>query len=453
MMNAAADLDWLRDVRRRHPLAVEVLWQQPKAVWDQRRALAACMQAPVIGIILGGERSGKTRAGLQWAACAGLGGDHPMARAWLDLNQLPEIPPGPADMFIAAKDSGKSLELHRRVFARWFPHGHWHNEQGKGGAQLDVEVPGYDRPATYFFRAVEQGPESFQGNTLRGVLIDEEPKGTDGRKVIEQAKTRVRDQRGLVLITMSPLLGLTHVHDDYVRDRKDAVVIAELDALDNPHLPHDLFVAAYASMDEVDVQRKRFGRFFAREGVVYNQWVEGDGSREGPGHLCKPFDIPKDWTRFRAADFGLVAPTCVLWGAVGDDETLYVYRELYVIGLTYEQVAEKIVELEQGEVVEQGWADPSAKDAIDTCGELDVYFDKANNDVKAGIDSMRNRMRVRADGRPRIKVFTTCVDFMREIRTYRWDEKRKDDVPVKANDHAMDTGRYLSTGVDDYYAR
>ncbi len=449
----AGNLEWLADVQRRWPLATSVLWQAPEAEWDQRRALAAVMRAPEIGLVLGGERSGKSLLAKQYAVACIMGGDHPAVLSWLALNALPldAIDPGPADVYISALDSNLSKKLHRRDLRKLLPGALWHNERGKGEASLVYRLPDYDEPSYAWFKGVDQGWESYQGTSIRLGWIDEEARGEEGRLVVEQNLSRAADQGGLVLLTMAPLAGLTWTHDEYVRDRKRDVVIAYLDTLDNPHVS-DAMRRRFAGMDDVDLQRRRFGKFHAREGLVYNQWTEGDGSREGSGHLCRPFEIPKDWTRFRAADFGIVAPTCVLWGAMGDDEILYVYRELYRDDLTYQQTAERIVELEKGEIIEQGWADPSARDAIDACAEADVYFDKASNDVKAGIDAVRNRMRVREDGRPRIKVFDTCTGFMREIREYRWDDRRKDDVPVKKNDHAMDAAKYLAVGVDEYYA-
>ena len=73
--------------------------------------------------------------------------------------------------------------------------------------------------------------------------------------------------------------------------------------------------------------------------------------------MVKPFEIPRDWMKFRAMDFGQARPYAVLWFAVDYDGDMYVYRELYGwggkpnvgTGETARQVGEKIVELEEPE--------------------------------------------------------------------------------------------------------
>ena len=67
--------------------------------------------------------------------------------------------------------------------------------------------------------------------------------------------------------------------------------------------------------------------------------------------MVKPFEIPRDWMKFRAMDFGQARPYAVLWFAVDYDGDMYVYRELYGwggkpnvgTGETARQVGEKEV--------------------------------------------------------------------------------------------------------------
>ena len=47
----------------------------------------------------------------------------------------------------------------------------------------------------------------------------------------------------------------------------------------------------------------------------------------------------------------------------------------------------------------------------------------------------------------RIRICRNCADSRREFQLYRWDSDRRDDVPVKENDHAMDDIRYFVTTV------
>lgn len=376
-------------------------------------------------------------------------------RAWLEVNDLPRdrIPDGPGRVYAVALDSNASVRYHRGDFDGLVGTGKtWYGKNYKGEGRLYVDVPGHQKQAEIWFKSVDQGPDAMQGDSIRWWWIDEEPIGEDGRLVYGQLRARVMDQCGRGAISMVPMSGYTWVHDDFVRDRKHGARIVELDALDNPHLPRERATAHYGSMTDAERAMRRFGRFTSREGLVYPEWAPGDGTREGMGHVCRPFPIPSDWPRGRGADFGLVNPTCVLWGALGDDGTLYVYREHYGAGPTYEQHGRAVKAASQGERYVGSWGDPSAKDVLeDTWPMLDLYFDRANRELKHGLDSVRNRLRLRDDHRPRVKVFDSCPEFIREMGIYRVNPNAKDGEPLKKDDHAPDAFRYLSVGLDGLF--
>ena len=49
----------------------------------------------------------------------------------------------------------------------------------------------------------------------------------------------------------------------------------------------------------------------------------------------------------------------------------------------------------------------------------------------------------------RIKICACCKDARREFQLYRWDSAKREDAPIKENDHAMDDIRYFVTTVTD----
>lgn len=475
----ACAIEWLDQVKRQWPVATSVLWDAAQAACDQRRAVAGAMLAPTIGIIVGGNRSGKTAGMLDLLVANALGGDHPAVVAWCKVNGLPNtIPHGPGEVFLVAQSSSDSMRYHRPDIDERVGEGKvWNNRNGKGEASLEIRVPGYDHPAKIWFKSLDQKRKSFQGVSLRFVGIDEEPLGDEGEGILDECLLRVADQKGQVVISMTPLEGLTWLYERYFarrgrndasnREEDDGVRIFELDTLDNPHLPREFFERLFAGMDEQQRQQRRFGRYQSRAGVVYSQWAIGDGLREGPGHVVDDFDIPADWPRFRGADFGLVNPTCVLWGAIGDDGTLYIYREYYVPnGESYAWHADRVADLEgwgrgrEGErvrtetteAVECGWGDPAAREAREEFAAKNVGVVPANNDIKGGIDRLKERLRLQGDNRPRLKVMRRCVHTIREMGGLVWDPNRKDEVPLKKDDHAPDALRYLNMGLAEYYA-
>lgn len=450
--------------RKSYPLATSVLWRAPSSSCDQRRSVIAAMRSPVVTVVLGGERSGKSQGLKELTLAMALGGDHPLVRAWRHHNELPNIiPPGPEQVYAVALTSPDSLRYHRPDFDRLvgdLPH-QWRNRHSAGECKLEITVPGYSRPAMIHFKSVDQKARSFQGISLRWVWIDEEPEGEDGKAVYEQCRARVMDQDGRIGISMVPMSGYTWVHDDLVAGGKDRAVHVNLDALDNPYfLSRERAERHYGSMSDDERAIRRFGHFRSRSGAIYPLWDVGDGSRWGTGHVCDDFEIPPDWPRFTGGDFGLSNPTAIVWGAVGDDDTLYVYREYYVAnGLMlggYPEHARAAVSMMRRpdgsfEPISSGWGDPSAPDALADFAVAGLAMNRANNAHKAGYSAVNERLRLRDGNRPRLKVFRSCTNTIREMGGLMKDPKRVDVEQIKRNDHAADALRYLCIGLLEWY--
>lgn len=45
-------------------------------------------------------------------------------------------------------------------------------------------------------------------------------------------------------------------------------------------------------------------------------------------HVCKPFKVPSNWRIFRSMDWGYKNPGCIHWGALDEDGTLFVVKEV-----------------------------------------------------------------------------------------------------------------------------
>ena len=66
-------------------------------------------------------------------------------------------------------------------------------------------------------------------------------------------------------------------------------------------------------------------------------------------HVVEPFDIPNNWVKFRACDYGYGSYSGVVWFAVAPNEQLIVYRELYVSKVLATDLADMILDLEAGD--------------------------------------------------------------------------------------------------------
>lgn len=85
-----------------------------------------------------------------------------------------------------------------------------------------------------------------------------------------------------------------------------------------------------------------------RAAMLYGDWYVTAGSYYGESwndqyHVCKPFNIPDSWPRFRTMDWGFKSPGVVLWWAMDEDENLFCEREVAFQGKDATTVARDII--------------------------------------------------------------------------------------------------------------
>ena len=294
------------------------------------------------------------------------------------------------------------------------------------------------------FKSCDQGREKFQGASLDFVWFDEEPP----LDVYEECRMRVFDRSGYIFGTMTPLKGLTWVYDEIeLNSRNDPEVwCTHMEWKDNPYLDPAEVENMSAVMSADEQQSRRYGRFFAGEGLVYPEF---DPER----HVIDPFDVPPEWQCAVSIDPGLNNPTSCHFYAVDFDGAIYVVGEHYERGRGIDWHAEKILALAD----RLGWR-------RDTSGRLRALIDSAasqrtpaseksvavlfyergiavntrvNKDLYSGIQRVKSLFsRVPA----RIFIFRDCVNLIRELKGYWWGDG---DRPRKVDDHALDELRYF----------
>ena len=295
------------------------------------------------------------------------------------------------------------------------------------------------------FRSCDQGREKFQGASLDYVWFDEEPP----YDIYQECKMRVLDRCGMIFGTMTPLKGLTWVYNEiYLNDHDDPEIWHEqMEWADNPFLNKSEIKALTSSMSEEELQSRRYGKFMSVGGLVYPEFDENV-------HVVEPFSVPIDWYDTISIDPGLNNPLSAHWYACDFDGNVYVVAEHFDKGKDVGYHARKIKEISS----QLGWhyaqngmlnalidSAASQRTLASSKSVVDLFYDegilvnpKVNKDLFSGISVVKRYLKD-GNGQPHLFIFKTCVNLIKELKSYWWG---KEDVPIKKDDHALDEMRY-----------
>ena len=223
------------------------------------------------------------------------------------------------------------------------------------------------------------------------------------------------------------------------------------------------YLARLDTLTGARYQRMRWGKWVAAEGLVYEGWDESV-------HLIDRFKIPSEWTRWISVDLGFTNPTCIQWWAEDPDGRLYLHRELYRTRTLVEDHAKRMLELMK--YPSGQWREPQpravicdhdAEDRATLEKHLGLGTSPAKKSVSDGIQAVQSRLKVQADGKPRLFLFRDSLvesdgdlvararptRTVEEITGYVWAVKpgtagaELKEEPLKKDDHAMDALRYM----------
>ena len=403
---------------------------------SQFEALNRLNDTPEAFLATGGNRAGKTELGAMLAIATAAGSDVWWVRQWLELNNLPIdlVPKKPSTVWYAALSYGDALEYGRPKLERYAPAGTKYT-RWRAQDRASLKLPNGGRVVSL---SCDAGREKFQGAAVSMVWIDEEPTDVG---IFEECLLRIIDKRGKVLITATPLKGLTFLYDIFVDDQPQGFDHYAISGLDNPYVSSPKLRRAVSHLSEASQQARLFGAFTSQSGLVYPEF-------DRTVHICKPFDIPDEWERDVCIDFGVRNPFAALWVAHDTkNDVLYVYREYYKTEKTTLENGRMLLALGAKDgplrfVV----ADPESKDGrLLLARELGIYTKKApkHYGVSETINMVKDRLKLDAEGRPALVVFATCRELIKEFRKYKWSKTKGKDRPDKQFDHGLDALRYL----------
>jgi len=212
------------------------------------------------------------------------------------------------------------------------------------------------------------------------------------------------------------------------------------------NLPDGYIDSLMNNYNEIWVNRYVYGSWDAFEGQIYPDF-------EPSSHVINDFNPDPGWRRLIAVDHGRTNPTAVLWGAIDQDDQLWIYREHYEAGQDVEYHIRAIkAHMNEGQY-ETYLIDPSTgagkKGDPETIGNryrsMEVPVVGANNDVQGGIDKVTQYFKAN-----KIKITRSCENLRRELINYQWEQPsasrldlNQPEKPLKKDDHAVDALRYL----------
>lgn len=343
-----------------------------------------------------------------------------------------------------------------------------------GGSQR--KPPGYIYTQTGSFIAVGglDRPGKFLGGEYDRILLDEANETTED--AVETLFSRLRGE-GSTYRQLSMLCN----PDSPTHWLKEREARGELTILNSLHSDNPAFVNRdgtltprgveyMAKLDKLTGLRRyryRDGLWVAAEGVIFDEFRREIHVRDLPEfepstRLCSA-GVPWDWPRYWSIDFGYVHPFVLQRWAEDPDGALWLYAEQY----HSEKLVEDHVRDLKAQVMDPRgtWTEPhplviladhDAEDRATFYKHMGLSTTPADKRVSAGLQAVKERLRVRGNGRPQLYVTNHApyqidqllvdakqpTSTLAEFGLYRWEDKGKE-VPRKEDDDGMDPMRYV----------
>lgn len=202
-----------------------------------------------------------------------------------------------------------------------------------------------------------------------------------------------------------------------------------------------------------------------KQAMLYGNWDVFDGQffREFNRniHVIEPFEIPLEWNRYIAMDYGLDM-FAVLFIAVDTKGKAYVYNEIHKSDLIVSDARQTLKSIMRNYKYKAIYAPPdlwnrnrdTGKSTAELFFEGGIDLTKASNDRKAGwlnvkewlkIKKVKNEQTGEAYEDSDIKIFSNCINLVRCLPQLQHDEKDPNDVATEPHEitHITDALRYF----------
>lgn len=288
--------------------------------------------------------------------------------------------------------------------------------------------------STCGLKSYDQGRGKWQAETCHGVWFDEEPP----EDVYFEGITRTNITQGPVMLTFTPLKGVSSVVRRYLIDKSPGTTIVTMALDDAPHYTAEQRAIIIASYPEHEREARAYGRPTMGSGLVFK--IPESSITE------QSIQIPPHWPRIVGMDFGWDHPTAAVWIAWDrDTDCVHVYdeyRQLEAIPAIHAATMRA-----KGDWIPVSWphdglqhdkgsgeqiAEQYRKLGVKMLPERATFLDGTNG-VEAGVMDMLDRMST-----GRLKVAAHLSGWLEEVRMYH----RKDGKIVKKGDDLLSATRY-----------
>lgn len=373
-----------------------------------------------------GRRFGKTTLALQEAFKAAWENQDPLARVWYIANSYDQAKGVawdmlkerviPEQLIASINEAELSIRLVNRSL---------------------IELKGAD------------SPNSLRGRQLKFAVLDEI--GTMRPNVWDEIiRPSLADTKGSRAIFIGTPSGFNHfkvLFDRGAAGKEKEWASFKFRTLDNP-------IIDPKEIDEIRLRtppaiyRQEYEASFEQmAGSIYPMFKRAT-------HVVPPTEIKDHWDRVVGLDWGMNNPTAVVFAAIDENKTIWVYDVLYESGKTVSQWAEILRMRADFEQINSWIIDPSALAQAREFGNYGIFFHSYNpdttqrlNDVNIGINLVSQVM---LEGR--VKIFEHCETLIQQLEQYQWDPSQGKlgqdprSKPFKKDDHSCDALRYLVMG-------
>ncbi len=289
------------------------------------------------------------------------------------------------------------------------------------------------------FKSYAQGRERFQSVSIGGYWFNE----AAPMDIVTETQGRCREYHSPGWADFTPVEVDDPRWTDEYDNPRDGWEFFHLNTRKNLALAEGWAASFLDGLPEDERQTRETGHFGIYHGLVYKEFNDRFHT------VDDDFEIPPDWHRIRAIDFGFANPFCCLWIARDHDGCYYVYDEHYRSGLLNSEHAAAIKQRRwlRGVARQYGptYSDHDAQQRAELNAE-GIQCTPAKKDLRAGIAHLRRLFKVQKNGKARIYVFKRCVNLRKELRNYKWpegsDTRNPAEEPIDKDNHACDALRY-----------